>query len=58
MWEGCQTEIKKKKKKFKQVSDFNLKSWKKSRNKNENKNMYQTSPTCLAKQQGGMGFSI
>ena len=40
-----QTEIKKKKKtKFKQVSNFNLKGWKKLRNENENENMYQTNP--------------
>ena len=37
----CQTNLKKKKKtNFKQVSNFNLKSWKKLGNENENENMY------------------
>ena len=41
MWENkVPNKIKKKKKKFKQVSNFNLKNWKNSLNENEN--MYQT----------------
>ena len=45
---GCQTEFQKKKKK---LSNFNLKSWKKSGNENENENMYKTSQiTCYLNQ--------
>ena len=48
MWENRMPNIiQKKKTKFKQVLNFNLKSWKKSRNGNENENMYQTTPKCL-----------
>ena len=44
MWENrVPNRISKKKK----ISNFNLKSWKKSANENENENMYQTSPNYL-----------
>ena len=46
MWENRMPKINKKIKKIKQVSNFNLKSWKKLENKNENENMYQTKMFC------------